>query len=118
MDAVTRSADIPADADDVWEALVNGDWLGDEAELDPRAGGEGLILDGGELRHVVVEAVEPGRRLTYRWWPLTPDGVGRASRVEIAVEPEEQATRVIVTETPLLVPTPLPSTGPLALARV
>lgn len=116
MRAVERSTDVPADAADVWFAVVSGDWLGDEADLDARVGGEGVVRDGGHLRHVVVEAVDPGRRLVYRWWPLTPDGVGAASRVDIGLEPAGAATRVIVVETPLPPATPLPSAGPLALA--
>ena len=119
MAAVKRSASIPAEADRVWDAVTRGDWLGDDVELDPRPGGEGLILDKGELRHVVVEAVVPGRRMVYRWWPLTPDGVGRSSRVSIDVEPaEDETTSVVVTEAPVLVAAPLPSAGPMALARV
>ena len=118
MESVQRSLDVPVDADRVWDEVTKGDWLGDDVQLDPRVGGEGFILDGGVFRHVVVETVEPGRRLTYRWWPLTDDGVGRASRVTIAVEPEEEMTRVVIVEAPVLVAAPLPSQGPLALARL
>lgn len=117
MEPVQRTTDIPAEAERVWDAVVDGAWLGDDVELDPRVGGEGLILDNGTFRHVVVETVEPGRRLVYRWWPLTPDGIGRSSRVSIDLEPSDDATRVIVTEAPVTVAAPLPSPGPMALAR-
>ena len=117
MAAVKRTATIPAPADRVWEALEHGAWLGDEADLDTRVGGEGYVLDRGELRHVVVESVTPGTQLVYRWWPLSPDGVGQASRVTIDLEPDQEATRVVIVEAPLSVAAPLPPSGPVALAR-
>jgi uncharacterized protein YndB with AHSA1/START domain len=117
MQAVERSVEIPAPAEDVWEQVLAGDWLGDEAQIDPRPGGDGFVLDRGEVRHVVVEQLDAPHRLVYRWWPLTPDGVGMASRVAIELEPEEQHTRVVVIEAPLTAPAPLPSSEPMALAR-
>jgi uncharacterized protein YndB with AHSA1/START domain len=118
MQAVERSVEVPAPAQDVWEQVVGGDWLGDEAQIDPRPGGDGFVLDRGEVRHVVVEQVDAPQRLVYRWWPLTPDGVGTASRVVIDVQPGQEHTRVVVTEAPLTVPAPLPSPGPMALAAL
>ena len=117
MAEVERFTTIPADAARVWDAVIRGDWLGDDVDLEPWPGGDGLVLDRGEVRHVVVERVDPGRQLVYRWWPIDEDGVGDATRVVIDVEPEEQHTRVIVTEMPATT-APMPPSAPMALARL
>lgn len=78
------------------------------------------MREGDRLRHLVVESIEPGRRLVFSWWPLTPDGVGPASRVEIDVDADADAaqTRVTVVETPLPGGASMPNTGPLAMAAI
>lgn len=115
MRQVQRSTTIPAEAEDVWDAVIRGNWLGDDVALEPWPGGDGVVIDRGEIRHVVVERVEPGRSLVYRWWPLGPDGVGVASRVRIDVEPENDHTRVVIVEAPA-VAAPLPPSSPMAMA--
>ena len=133
MGEVQRTMTIPADRDRVWDAVVDGTGLGDDVRLDARAGGEGVIRDGAEIRYVVVEDAEPGQRLVFRWWVLGPGGVGAASRVSITLEPcaaaeagvrdralgeQDEATQVVVVEAPVLHAAPLPPSGPLALARI
>src|SRR5688500_4818453 len=107
MPHVERSTTIPADTGRVWDAIVRGDWLGDELELKALPGGDGVVLVRGEVRHVGVERVDPGHQFVHRWWPLSEDGVGDATRVTIDVEPEDEQTRVVVTEIPAL-PAPMP----------
>lgn len=119
---VQRILTLPADAERVWDTVVRGDWLGDDGVIAPRPGGDGWVREGDRLRHLVVESVEPGHRLVFSWWPLTPDGVGPASRVEIEVDADADAeadqTRVTVVETPLAGGAPVPDSGPLAMAVI
>ena len=64
--------DVPADA--LWEAVTDpahlADWLGDEVDIDVVPGGEGRVVDDGEVRHVLVDEVkEVDHRFTFTWWP-------------------------------------------------
>jgi uncharacterized protein YndB with AHSA1/START domain len=98
---VERQADIDATPEEVWAALGEpGAWLADEGSLDLRPGGEGRLVDDGVARRAVVETVEEGSRLVYRWWDER-GGEADASRVEIRVLPSEGPTRVVVRETRL-----------------
>lgn len=115
MAEVQRSTTIPAEADRVWDAVLRGDWLGEDVAIEPWPGGDGVVLDRGEVRHVVVETVDPGRRLTYRWWGISDDGVSDATRVVIDVEPLYDQTRVVIIEAPAAA-APLPPSTPMALA--
>lgn len=117
---VQRILTLPAGAERVWETVVCGDWLGDEAVIAPRPGADGWVREADRLRHLVVESVEPGRRLVFSWWPLTPDGVGPASRVEIDVDADadDEQTRVVVVETPLPGGAAVPDGGPMAMAVI
>ena len=116
---VERILTLAAGGDRVWDAVECGAWLGDDAMIDPRPGGDGWVRDGGRLRHLVIEDIEPGRRLVFRWWALDPDGVGPASRVHIELEPSEEEpdhTRVVVVEAPLVGGGGVPDASPQALA--
>ena len=99
---------------------MQADWLGDDGVIELRRGADGWVREGDALRHLVVDSVDPGRRLVFSWWPLTPDGIGPASRVEIEVDAdvEHEQTRVVVVETPLVGGAPVPSSGPLAMAAI
>jgi len=106
---VTRTVDVPARPEHVWERSV-GDagglstWLGGEVELDVRPGGTGTLREpGGTARRLVVEEVTPGERLAFHWWPAeaegrTPADAG-ATTVDIRLVPVPDGTRVTVTET-------------------
>jgi uncharacterized protein YndB with AHSA1/START domain len=89
-DEVTRETVIDAPAEEVWEAVTDPSWLGDEGELDLRPGGEVRVGD----RAGFVEEVEPGERLTF-WWAAPGE---ESTRVEIALEEDGEATRVTVVE--------------------
>jgi uncharacterized protein YndB with AHSA1/START domain len=84
--SVTRSVDLEASPDAVWEAVADPDrramWLDDD-DATSRA----LRLDG----------IDPGRSLTWTWW--SPDDESGASQVHIALtELDDGSTRVAVTE--------------------
>lgn len=92
---VRREILLPADPEEVWEALTEPerleDWFATEVELEPVPGGEGVFRWGdGDEQRVVVEEVEPARRFAF-----TSD----ETRVVIELEPAEDGTRVVVTET-------------------
>lgn len=93
---VTRSVDVEAGADAVWEAIADPElraaWLDDEDATG---------------RTVRVDEVDAGHRLVWTWW--RPEGdEPDASTVEIAVRPLiDGGTRVVITETPLVAGPPV-----------
>src|SRR4051794_5584661 len=93
MPSVRREVVLPIPRDDAWELLTDEsalrEWLADDAALDPEPGG--AVHANGHTG--VVEDVEPGRRLTYRW-----DDGDDASRVEWQLEDAAGGTRVTVVE--------------------
>jgi len=100
---VTRELVLPAEPEEVWEALTSperlAEWLANDVELDVTPGGDGVFRwESGEVRRAVVETVEVGRRLTMRWWD--EEAPTETTTVAIAVEEVEQGTRVVVTESP------------------
>jgi uncharacterized protein YndB with AHSA1/START domain len=106
---VTRRVSLPAPREEVWRALVTPEllssWLGEVTELDARAGGSVIVREpDGATRRGLVERVEPGRTLVFRWRRLAGAGrsleVGEATRVEFELEDEGAGTRLTVTEQP------------------
>ena len=92
---ITREVVLEAPREEVWSALTDPDrlreWFASDVELEPVPGGEGVFRWGdGEERHAVVEEVEPERRFAFTW---------EESRVVIELEPAEEGTRLVVTET-------------------
>jgi uncharacterized protein YndB with AHSA1/START domain len=97
---IERTIVLPASPSDVWEALLDEEqlvqWFGD-LQVDPRFGGAVTFTDDdGSQRRGVVETVEPGHKLGFRWW-----GDDDGSRVELVVEEENEGTRLTVVETAL-----------------
>ena len=100
---------IEAPAADVWSFMVDpaalSVWFGADAWLDPIPGGAIVFrsLDG-TVRRGVVEHIEPGVRLTWRWQEIHGVGFGRRigelSTVSIVLEPLGGATLVRIVETP------------------
>src|SRR5262245_13891338 len=92
-EAVTRSVDLDASPDDVWQAV---------ADPDDRA----LWLDDPDAvsRRVRVDEATPGERLVWTWWQ--PGDEDDASTVSVVLSPlDTGGTRVIVTESlPALAP--------------
>jgi len=108
MGSVEREVTVPAPPGKVWPALTHSDevsaWFGAAAEIDVRPGGRGVFrwLDGTE-RHVVVEEVEPPRRLSFRWLPFQRTAAGEivtlpSTRVAITLDEVSEGTRVRVVE--------------------
>jgi len=97
---VTREIWLVAPAEAVWDAVIDCEWLADEAYLDLRPGGDAWFRCGEEVRSGwVEEATGPGPdgrpgRLAF-WWSLDDEP---ASRVELTVEEREDSTRVRVVE--------------------
>src|SRR5690349_7528113 len=100
--AVTRSIDLDASPDEVWQAITDADelgrWLADEAAFEAVPGAPARFVEDGKIRHAVVEAVEDGRRLVFLWWD-DDEGEAGASRVALTVVPARGPTRLIVQET-------------------
>jgi uncharacterized protein YndB with AHSA1/START domain len=103
---VERETLLPADPEEVWEALTDADrlaeWLAPEVELEPYEGGEISVRDGDDERTGTVETVIERERLTFTW--ARPGD--EPSRVEWTVEAIPAGTRFVVVET----------TGPRAYA--
>ena len=109
-DAVTREVVLPAEVDEVWEAITDperlGDWFGADVELDLQPGGRAVFHgDDGGVRRGVVEEVDPGHKLAYRWWPYDSNdpnpGAPQQTRVEFTIEAVPSGTRLLVVEAPL-----------------
>jgi uncharacterized protein YndB with AHSA1/START domain len=108
---VERSVRFAAPAAEVWEAITEpaglSAWVGGEVvSLEVRPGGRGLLRrEDGAVRRIVVELVEPGRRLRFRWWPFArPDA--RASlgstTVDLTLDEQGATTTLRVVERPPL----------------
>ena len=86
---LNREITLPASADEVWDALAEPAWLGEEASIEFRLAGE---VRAGERTGFVEEIVEE-RRLVF-WWSRPEED---ATRVEIGLEEagEETILRVV-----------------------
>lgn len=107
---VTRDVVIPAPRGEVWRAMTSLEllsaWLGEVFELEPRVGGAVIVRQpDGSLRRGLVERVEPGRELVFRWRRILGAGpsleVGEPTRVAFSLEDDHRGTRLTVTEEPV-----------------
>jgi uncharacterized protein YndB with AHSA1/START domain len=106
---IERDVLIDAPADVVWRTITEPDqitrWFADEVELDLRDGGAGtLVFEGKMTAPLVVVAVEPPLRFSFRW--CHPEGEapvpGNSVLVEFTLVAEgAERTRLRVTETGL-----------------
>src|SRR3954452_24075664 len=92
---IRREIVLPADPDEVWEALTEPDrledWFANDVELDLRpGGGASFRWSNGEERHATVTEVDPERRLAFEW-----DDEGT---VEFELDDDVDGTRLVVTE--------------------
>ena len=105
---VRREIELEASLGEVWAALTEPDrlsaWVGGAVtDLEIRPGGRGTVRrEDGAVRRLVVEAVEPERRLALRWWPFE-DGsgspaAGSGTRVEFRLEPIPDGVALTVVE--------------------
>jgi uncharacterized protein YndB with AHSA1/START domain len=98
---VRRELDLDIDAADLWELVGDGDrwaeWLVGSADVEVTDGALGAVVDDdGTARRVLVERVEPGRAVSFMWWPSV--GPDHCSRVDLVVIPREHGSRLVVTE--------------------
>ncbi len=94
MPEVERAVTVPAEPDEVWERIVDGDWSEEwmGVRIEARPGGDVDVPDRDMIG--TVEDVEPGRSITWSWRERS----GEPSQVTIVVEPIDEGTRVVVTE--------------------
>jgi uncharacterized protein YndB with AHSA1/START domain len=94
---LTREITFPVDADRLWEALADpSSWLGADVEWDLRPGGAATFRGGEEDRAGRVDEVQPGRHLSFHWWPEAEQA--DESTVTWDLEPTEDGTRLTITE--------------------
>ena len=98
---VTREIELDVEPEELWRLVTEGEelgrWLADEAELEPVVGGQGRFVEDDRVRRAVVDEVEDGRRLAFRWWD-EDEGEAGASRVVITLVPSGDTTRLVVHE--------------------
>jgi uncharacterized protein YndB with AHSA1/START domain len=101
---VTRSVEVEAGADRVWELLA-----------DPELRGAWLDDDDATERELRVDDVRPGQSLTWTWWH--PDDEAGASQVAVVLtELPTGGTHIAVTER--LVAGPVVRASAISRARV
>ena len=107
---IEREILIEAPVDVVWRTITKPEqitrWFADRVELDARPGGEGTLVfdEMANTAPIVVEAMDPPHRFTFRW--AHPDGQapapGNSVLVELTLTVEgDERTRLRVTETGL-----------------
>jgi uncharacterized protein YndB with AHSA1/START domain len=90
MHEVERETVVPGTPEEAWRAVVESDWLGEDARLDPGAGG---VVSTRE-RKGFVEQADPPHRLAF-WWSAPGED---ATRVEIELDEVADGTRVRIVE--------------------
>ena len=102
---IERDVLIEAPVDVVWRTITEPDqirrWFADRVELVAEPGAHGYLGFGDQGGPVVVEAVEPPTRFSFRWnHPRDEDPVaGNSMLVEFTLVPEgPERTRLRVTE--------------------
>ena len=105
MSTVRREIVLPVERERAWALFTEPaelcEWLADEVELEPEEGApvRAVWFASGEERVGVVEEVEDGRRVRFRW---DDDATGVPSRVEWTLDDHPGGTRVVVEERPLV----------------
>ena len=89
-DLVERELTVPEEIDEVWRALAEPGWLGDDATIELRENGD---VRAGE-RTGFVEEVDAPHRLAF-WWSAPGE---EATRVELDLDEADSGTRIRVTE--------------------
>lgn len=110
--AVRRERELQVSSEEAWPLVGTREgleqWLGDEVDVDLVPGASGTIRDGEEVLQAEVESIEPGRRVSLRWWSEERG----ATIVDLTLEPlDERRTRLVVIEVParaLIVPNMAP----------
>jgi uncharacterized protein YndB with AHSA1/START domain len=101
--AVVRSLVLDADRETVWNAISSEDglvgWLAESAVVDLRPGGAGVVrFAGGHERRLLVDDVEDGTSIAFRWAPAAM--LEAETCVELRLEDAgDGSTRITVSET-------------------
>jgi uncharacterized protein YndB with AHSA1/START domain len=101
---IEREIVIEAPVDVVWRTITEPDlitqWFADRVELEMKPGGQGYMGFGEQGGPVVVEAVDPPTRFSFRW--NHPSGeepiAGNSMLVEFTLESVGEGTRLRVVE--------------------
>jgi uncharacterized protein YndB with AHSA1/START domain len=96
-DTVQREIDLPCAPNEAWEYIIDPAWLGDNGNLEAVPGAEGEVIDDGKDRFLLVEEVEPAKRLVFRWASFDDP----PSRVEIELTHLDEGTKIKITEMPI-----------------
>jgi uncharacterized protein YndB with AHSA1/START domain len=108
--SVTIDHRFTTESETLWETLTTDAgfsiWSGPGSRIDPQPGGLIQTPDRatGQPRVGVVEEIDAGRHLRYRWWP--EDDPDLVSTVDITLQPSPGETRLIITER-LALPAPV-----------
>jgi uncharacterized protein YndB with AHSA1/START domain len=97
-DSIVTEVELDLPPDEAWEHIIDPAWLGDDGHISAVPGGEGEVIDDGQLHVVVVEEVERPDRFAFRWATFDEP----PSRVEIDIVESDGGSRVVITETPLM----------------
>ena len=104
-DRIERTVLLARPPQEVWTALTTADglsaWFGEQASIDLRPGGAGLMtFAGGMTVEMRVERVEEPNVFAYTWrLPDLPHDDARRTYVEFTLEPEKAGTLLRVVET-------------------
>jgi uncharacterized protein YndB with AHSA1/START domain len=105
-DQITRDVVIEAPVDVVWRVVTEPEhiarWFSDEAVVDLRPGGDGVLTftEHGHVAPLVVDTVDPPTTFAFRW--SAPEGEraveGNSTLVTFSLAAEGERTRLVVTE--------------------
>jgi uncharacterized protein YndB with AHSA1/START domain len=101
---IEREVVIDAPVEVVWRTITEpdqiGQWFAECVELELKPGGRGLLIMEGQDDPIVVEAVEPPTRFSFRWNhpPGQEPAPGNSMLVEFTLVGEGERTRLRVVE--------------------
>ena len=96
---ITRTVETELSTEELWALVGDGaawaTWMVDEAAVDVRPDGEGVVVDGGAERGVRITSMGD-RHLSFTWWPSGEEQL--ASTVELVRAPAPVGSALHITE--------------------